>query len=157
MKRTLLAIVAVAVLILGAGAPGATAQTRRAARIEREMETDCQFSWLADGVWTYSVMMRTVDCVLGKWPVTSGGKAKVVCVGDRESHWNRFVTNHGRYLGLFQHAASAWAGRVRQYGPASWRDNLKTAWWNPRTQIVVTVRMERDLGWGPWAGTASRC
>jgi hypothetical protein len=76
----------------------------------------------------------------------------VIAVGDCESHWYRFASNGGRYLGLFQHAASSWSGRVHSFMPDGWKVGPWTRWANSRSQIVTTVRMvNANHGWSAWS------
>lgn len=110
--------------------------------------SQCRFQSLDPGTWTQHEETRTAWCVLNRWPVP-GGFAKLSSVINCESGWNRFAYNAAGYVGLAQHAISSWAYRVAHYRPTWW--TLKTAWWNPRTALTVTVRMVRDLGWSPWS------
>lgn len=133
-----------AVLVAGTTlAPTATARA-----LSPEQKQHCQFDSLQRGTWTQHEENRTAWCVLDHWPVP-GGISKFRSVGDCESGWYRFANNGGHYLGLFQHAASAWRSRVHAFRPQHWR--LKPGWTNSRTQIVVTARMVRAQGWGAWS------
>lgn len=154
MKRYLLAAVAAAVLI-GAVAPEATAGVRQRVRVEREMETDCQFDWINPSErWTAFEESLTARCVVARWPV-EGGFSKLWCVGAHESGWNRFARSPYGHVGIFQHVGSAWPGRFDTYRPDGW-SNLLRPWKNSRTMIVISVRMQRAQGWGPWT-TAGGC
>lgn len=134
----------IALLVVGGTiAPAASADT-----LTREQKHQCQFNSMSKMEWTEREEARTTWCVLDRWPVP-GGISKFRAVGDCESHWYRFAHNGDDYLGLFQHSASAWKYRVRSYEPFWW--DLKPGWMNSRTQIVVTARMVRAQGWGPWS------
>lgn len=113
-------------------------------------ERTCRFQFLDKATWTAREERRTTECVLARWSV-DGGEPKFIDVGDCESGWNRFASNGGRYLGLFQHAATSWLGRVRSYLPQGWRVGPWTRWRNSRSQIVVTARMVHGSGWGAWS------
>lgn len=129
----------------------ADSQTAAPGDANRQLrERTCRFQWLDPGTWTAREERRTTDCVLARWPV-EGGEPKFVAVGACESGWWRFANNGGSYLGLFQHAASAWYWRVRSYMPDGWRVGPWTRWTNSRAQIVVTARMVHAGGWGPWS------
>lgn len=183
MKRLLLVLVAGTVLV-GAGAPMATAQEApppKEAPLEEEEATlqdwlefgqalkqvrqtlraaeatveagrwrydECRFQSYREGVWTPLEERLTSECAIAKWSV-SGGYARFYDVAACESGWNRFASNSGRYLGLFQHAAPYWRGRVNSLTPDGWE--LAPSWTNSRTQIVVTARMVHGGGWGPWS------
>lgn len=112
-------------------------------------ERTCRFQWVDAATWTAREERRTTECVLAHWSV-EGGEAKFVQVGSCESGWWRLANNGGSYLGLFQHAASSWLGRVRWAMPDGWRVGPWTSWKNSRAQIVTTARMVHAGGWGPW-------
>lgn len=111
---------------------------------------ECRFQSLQRPLWTATEERLTLECAVAKWAVP-GGVAKAQQVGDCESGWWRFANNGGRYLGLFQHAASAYVPRIYAYEPAAWDRKLSTRWTNSRGQIVMSVRMVHDVGWGPWS------
>lgn len=137
------AIVLGLVLVLFGGV--AQAQERHQALRERQ----CRFQWMDKATWTQREEWKTAACVVEKFGV-DGGLSKLIQVGDCESGWYRFASNGGRYLGLFQHAASSWSSRVQTYMPRAWRIGPWTRWPNSRAQIVTTVRMVNSGGWGPW-------
>lgn len=108
----------------------------------------CRFQHLDKPTWTQHEEDATARCVVNRWPVP-GGLAKLKAVGECESGFNRLaVSPSGSYVGLFQHSLSSWPYRVRTYAPWGW--TLRGRWQNSRTQLVVTVRMVRALGWSPW-------
>ena len=117
-------------------------------RATRHQRNQCLFNWMHEDEWTPREERRTAFCVLRRWNVP-GGMPKFQAVGDCESHWYRFASNGGRYLGLFQHSRKYWPGRVRHFEPYWW--DLAPGWTNSRTQIVVTARMVRAQGWGAWS------
>jgi len=91
-------------------------------------------------------------CAQRRFPVPRGF-SWLDCTGDRESGDWPWASNGGRYLGLFQHAASAWDGRARAYLPAFWFPGPGTPGaFNARANALVTARMVRAGGTGPWAG-----
>ena len=140
MRRILLVLVA-GTILLGAGAPNATADGWR--------QDECRFQSLHQATWTAREERLTAKCAIDHWSVP-GGYAKLYSVGDCESGWNRFANNAGRYLGLFQHSESYWQDRVNAYEPTAWEKGLSERWTNSRTQIIVTARMAHRDGWGPW-------
>jgi hypothetical protein len=158
MRRIVVYAAAIAVL-LGTGAmeaTGAIAEARLAdspaagtesANAEWR-EVECRFNSLVAREWTAREERLTSQCALAKWGV-DGGYPQFWAVGACESGWNRFASNGGRYLGLFQHSADYWRVRVRNMRPAHW--SLAPAWSNSRSQIVVTARMVHAGGWGPWS------
>lgn len=117
---------------------------------ETRRERQGRFQWVDPGTWTAREEQLTVEWALKRWPV-AGGTSFFTAVGQCESGWNRFASNGGRYLGLFQHAASSWSGRVVAYVPRWLRVGLFTRWTNSRTQIIVTARMVNLYGWSAWS------
>jgi hypothetical protein len=144
MRRSLVALVVGAVLVMATG----TAAAKQNVRIDREMDRECRFQWVDKAAWSSREERLTSICAIGRWDV-SGGYPKFYAVGACESGWGRFASNGGRYLGLFQHAASSWFGRVNHFEPRGW--DLAPSWTNSRSQIVVTARMVHVGGWGPWS------
>jgi len=149
VKRAVVYTAAIALLLSG----GATAATEASANTRQQeiRERQCRFQYLDPGTWTDREEQRTLDCVVEKFGPIDGGVSKARAVGECESSWYRFASNGGSYLGIFQHAASAWMGRVQWAMPDGWRVGPWTHWQNPRSQIVTTIRMVRAGGWGPWA------
>lgn len=62
-----------------------------------------------------------------------------------ESGGNPYASNGGRFLGLFQHMASAWAGRAVAYGVPGrpWYDGYANA-------VVAAHMVQGDGGWRQW-------
>jgi hypothetical protein len=108
----------------------------------------CRFQHLDKGTWTQHEEDVTARCVVNRWPIP-GGLSKLKAVGECESGWWRLSRSPYGYVGLFQHDLSSWPYRVRTYAPWGW--TLRGRWQNSRTQLVVTVRMVRALGWSPWS------
>ena len=113
-------------------------------------ERQCRYQWLDKGTWTDREEHRTARCIVEKFGVI-GGYPVLNSVIDCESGWYRFASNGGRYLGLAQHAASLWAGRVESFMPDAWKVGPWWRWTNPRSQVVTTVRMVNGSGWGAWS------
>ena len=114
---------------------------------EAMREKQCRYQWMDPGTWTAREERRTTTCVLARWPVDRGTFDRIISC---ESGWNRLAYNPGGpYVGLGQHALSAWSARVRSYSPPLW--NLPTRWENSRTMITVTARMMHSVGLSPWS------
>ncbi len=139
---------ALAATILASGAGGLPRGSAEPPARTSVREHECRFQWVDPGTWTPREERLTTDCVLARWPVP-GGSATFRSIIACESGWNRFAYNPAPYLGLGQHSARYWPGRVRTYTPARW--TLRPRWTNSRTQIVVTARMMRAQGLGPWS------
>lgn len=112
-------------------------------------QKECRFQSLQKPLWTPTEERLTAECAVDRWSVP-GGLSKFIDVGMCESGFNRFASNGGNYLGLYQHAASAYVSRINTYDPPSWDRHLSTRWTNSRGQLVMTARMVHDLGWSPW-------
>lgn len=106
----------------------------------------CRFQSLDKPTWSAREERLEVRCAAQRFGVSA---TEMFSVGQCESGFNRFAYNpNGPYLGIFQHAASAWPGRVKTYEPPLW--TLDPSWTNSRTQAVVTARMAHANGWGAW-------
>jgi hypothetical protein len=112
--------------------------------------SECRFQTLDKGTWTQREEWLTARCATSKWAVP-GGLSEFSAIAACESGWNRFASNGGSYLGLFQHAASSYIGRVHAYEPPTWEKGLSTRWMNSRGQIVMSARMMASVGLSPWA------
>lgn len=110
---------------------------------------ECRFQGLFHVKWAQAEEELTARCAVRHWGVP-GGFAKLDDVISCESGWNRFaVSASGSYVGLAQHVARSWYARFRAFAPPLWQ--LRSAWWNSRTHLIVTVRMVHAGGWAPWA------
>lgn len=70
----------------------------------------------------------------------------------RESHYQPWARNPSSgSCGVFQHMPRYWPGRVGHwyYGP---RVAERMSCYNGRTNVLVSLRMMRDGGYGPWGG-----
>jgi hypothetical protein len=111
---------------------------------------ECRFQSLDKALWTQREEWLTARCATSKWAVP-GGLAEFDSIAQCESGWNRFASNGGSYLGLFQHAAGSYVSRVRAFEPPSWDKGLSERWTNSRGQIVMSARMMAAVGLSPWA------
>ena len=112
---------------------------------QQEMrQKQCRYQWMDPGTWTAREERATSLCVLNRWSVP-GGRSTFDSILSCESNWNRLAFNPaGPYVGLGQHALSAWPSRVRSYAPPLWK--LPDRWQNSRTMITVTARMMHAIG-----------
>ena len=108
----------------------------------------CTFQSLNDPIWTALEERLTGKCVVDRFGFP-GGFAKLSQIISCESGWSRLAYNPAGFVGLAQHAISAWAGRVRAYAPAWWK--VSPRWTNSRTMLAVTVRYADAVGLGPWS------
>lgn len=98
-----------------------------------------------------------IRCVEDRWAVP-GGADFAVRVARCESGLWPWARSPGGHLGLFQHVPSYWPGRVALYVRPEWhwklRDRDPTTWpspFNAWVNTVVSLRMARAGGWGPWS------
>jgi hypothetical protein len=129
-------------------ASGHAEETRFTGTRDRWRENECRYQGLRKATWTAAEEAKTARCVVGKWSVP-GGLNTLRSVIACESGWYRLAYNpSGPYVGLAQHALSAWRSRVRAYEPGWWE--LSPRWQNSRSMLTVTARMAHAVGWGPW-------
>jgi hypothetical protein len=109
----------------------------------------CEYPWWKKngGYSTYQVK-RIIKCAVVHYPV-SGGAHKALYIAWRESRYDPYAVNpNGRFKGIYQQGVSFWKSRYHQYG-YSW---LRNQILNARTNIIVSIRMAHQHGWGPWGG-----
>lgn len=102
------------------------------------------------------LIRNLIACATRRWPVY-GGAAKADAVANCESSYWPWANNGGTYLGVYQHSASSWVGRVndllkaRWFNAAQW-DHLHTTRgaYVARANVLVMARMVHNGGWGPW-------
>lgn len=109
----------------------------------------CQFQGLQFAYWTDGEVERTVACFANKFGV-SVYMAKAVAW--RESRYHEDVYNGTCCGGVFQHHLRYWPSRADQYPDWQRWMNIPSSdcWCNPRLQSLVTIKMVRNGGWGPW-------
>lgn len=104
----------------------------------------CDFDWRA-GPDQVEALIR---CVAERWEVP-GGPDKAVAVARCESGLNpRAVGPNDLYLGIYQQHREYWPARATQYGFEG------VSAFNARANIIVSIRMASEGGWGPWSGCA---
>jgi hypothetical protein len=104
-----------------------------------------------DGETVQHHARRLIECAVGVFGPIRGGAARAVCIAKRESGLVPSASSkRGKYLGLYQHAASYWPSRFDTYTKASW--DLPSSALSGRSNAVVTVRMVRAIGGWKAAG-----
>lgn len=97
-----------------------------------------------------------IRCVFERF--APGQVSTALAIADRESNFDPWATHHAYYrihdcLGSFQHMRAYWGDRERR---------LLKRWWFPRSypsvsaydlraNAIVTAKMVRAGGWGPWS------
>ena len=148
MKRTIVIAAILAALV------GSTTQAAQGAPKEWRWQ-ECRFSSLEPGVWTRREIVLTIDCALRKWPVP-GGLDLAVAVAQCESGPDLKDPGTVSPLGTYQQIALYWPGRWQFWSPAHWKKPLAPEGANPRSNVVVSVRMAHADGswWGDWSSSA---
>ncbi|MEP7059351.1 MAG: transglycosylase SLT domain-containing protein [Actinomycetota bacterium] len=88
---------------------------------------------------------RLIMCAAHHWSVP-GGRAKALRIAYRESRYHPRAYNSSGAEGIYQHMRSFWPNRAYMYGFKGWSA------FDARANIIVTMRMVRRGGWGPWGG-----
>lgn len=104
----------------------------------------CDFDWRAGP----AEVERLIRCAAQRWEVP-GGPDKAVDVAMCESSLRPdAIGGDGLYLGIFQQHRDYWPARATRYG----FDGVSAL--NGRANIIVSIRMASEGGWGPWTGCA---
>ena len=101
---------------------------------------------------TTTEVRRTIVAAANRFRVSA---ASMLCLANRESNFDERASNGGNYLGLFQHSARYWPSRVRWYnhGVGDWlKVKPHASAFAMRANSLVSARMIRTGGYGPWGG-----
>jgi soluble lytic murein transglycosylase-like protein len=99
----------------------------------------CNIDW-RKGRWQVKQLIR---CAATYWHVP-GGAETALAIADRESRFRPRAYNSSGCAGIYQHMLRYWPGRASDYGFPGWSA------FNARANIIVTIRMVKRAGWGPW-------
>ena len=139
MRRHMLAalsIVAILSIVPASASQAATLGVRRHAQVSAKV---CDFDWRKG---TFQVK-KLIRCAAEHWNVP-GGADLALYIADRESHFHPNAYNPSGCAGIYQHMLRYWPGRATSFGFRGWSA------FNARANIIVTMRMVHDDGWGPW-------
>ncbi len=102
-------------------------------------------AWVCDYPWRRGKgqIRRLIRCAAHRWKV-SGGAAKAIDVASCESGLNPKAYNSGGYAGVFQQSTRYWPERAVSYGLP------KRSVFNGRANVIVSIRMAHEDGWGAW-------
>lgn len=135
MKRTIAAIALL--LSLFVAAPARAADWR---------QEQCRTN-TGSPAWTTWDVKQTIRCAVAKWPV-EGGIAKAIAVASCESGSDLLDHSTDGYAGTFQQAVRYWPERHRSTVRATnWK--LQSSVYNPRPNVIVSIRMAHMSGWSP--------
>ena len=122
--------------------PVASAKASTAPRYSRVPAKLCPIDW-RKSEWQ---VRRLIRCAAQHFGV-SGGATKAIAIARRESHFHpRAYNSYSGALGIYQHLSRYWPGRAYAYGFKGWSG------FNARANIIVTMKMVRQVGWYPWGG-----
>jgi hypothetical protein len=109
----------------------------------------CEFPWQTkSGGYSEWQVKRIIKCAVAHYPV-AGGAHKALYIAWRESRYDPYAVNpNGRFKGIYQQGISWWQTRYKTYGFRYLPDKIL----NARTNIIVSIRMAHQHGWGPWGG-----
>jgi hypothetical protein len=139
-----------AILLVVALAAPASLLTGSTASAVRTPPHPCELP-RRDGETIQHYSRRLIECAVGAFGPIRGGATRAVCIAKRESGLIPTASSKtGKYLGLYQHAASYWPSRFDTYTEASW--DLSSSALSGRSNAIVTVRMVRSLGGWKAAG-----
>lgn len=109
-------------------------------RHEARTKVICNYDW-HKGTWQIKQLIR---CAAEYWNVP-GGESTALAIADRESEFRPNAYNPSGCAGIYQHMLKYWPGRASEYGFPGWSA------FNARANIIVTMRMVVQDGWGPWS------
>jgi hypothetical protein len=99
----------------------------------------CNYDW---HMGTFQIK-RLIRCAADHWNVP-GGPSTALAIADRESKFRPNAYNPSGCAGIYQHMLTYWPGRAAAYGFSGWSA------FNARANIIVTMRMVQQDGWGAW-------
>ena len=145
-----LAVSVLAAAVTGLGLPGATTSNASlrpddppARRVLAVPATSgsylCPVDW-RQSTWHVKKLIR---CAADHYEVST---EKALYIAWRESRYRASAYNEeGKAAGIYQHLLKYWPDRAETYGFPDWSA------FNGRANVMVTMRMVRRIGWGPWA------
>lgn len=99
----------------------------------------CPIDW-RQSTWHVKKLIR---CAASHHGVST---TKALYIAWRESRYRPSAYNAaGGAAGIYQHLLKYWPQRAEDYGFKNWSA------FNARANIMVTMRMVRRHGWGPWS------
>ena len=139
MRRHMVAALSIAVILSIVPASVSQAVTVGARRHAQVSAQVCDYDW-RKGTFQVKQLIR---CAAEHWNVP-GGADLALYIADRESQFHPNAYNPSGCAGIYQHMLRYWPGRAASFGFGGWSA------YNARANIIVTMRMVHDDGWGPW-------
>jgi hypothetical protein len=141
MRRHMVAALSIAAILSIVPASASQAVTRGVRRNAQVSAKVCDYDW-RKGTFQVKQLIR---CAAEHWNVP-GGADLALYIADRESHFHPNAYNPSGCAGIYQHMLRYWPGRAASFGFEGWSA------YNARANIIVTMRMVAEDGWGPWGG-----
>lgn len=91
-------------------------------------------------------VQRVIACAVARWPVP-GGLQQALSVAKCESGFRPRAEYRG-HIGIYQHRDIYWMARWRKWGAPH---DLSRDPHNARSNIIVSIRMAHEAGWGAWS------
>jgi len=139
MRCHMLAALSIAAILTVVPASASQAVTLEVGRQAKVSAKVCDYDW-RKGAFHVKQLIR---CAAEHWNVP-GGAALALYIADRESHYYPNAYNPSGCAGIYQHMLRYWPERATSFGFRGWSA------YNARANIIVTMRMAHDGGWGPW-------
>jgi hypothetical protein len=139
MRRHMLAALSIAAILTVVPASVSQAVPLGVGRHAKVSAKVCDYDW-RKGTFHVKQLIR---CAAEHWNVP-GGADLALHIADRESHYYPNAYNPSGCAGIYQHMLRYWPGRATSFGFRGWSA------YNARANIIVTMRMAHDGGWGPW-------
>ena len=140
MRRHMVAALSIAAILSVVPASVSQAATVGARRDAQVPAKVCDYDWRKG---TFQVR-RLIRCAAERWKVP-GGARLALYIADRESHFYPNAYNSSGCAGIYQHMLRYWPDRAKSFGFRGWSA------YNARANIMVTMRMVHEDGWGPWS------
>lgn len=123
---------------------------QQVAAVSRVNQYECRLS-MSNGRPGYQPadVRRLIHCAADRWPVDI---STAMYVADRESNFQPHAYNPSGASGVYQHMAHLWPARIASFLRNTGRrfDVRHTSPFNARANVLVTIRMVHQGGWGPW-------
>jgi len=106
---------------------------------------------------THHYMRRRIRCAVDRFGPVGGGASRAICIAKRESGLDPTAKSAtGKYLGLYQHAATLWPDRYKKWTQRTW--DLSKRALSGRSNSIVTIRMVHAMGgWKKAGWPIKRC
>jgi hypothetical protein len=138
LRRALVATLILTAILTSFSAASANAATLESTRTTSVSTKVCSVDWRKGRYY----VKKLIRCAAHHYGVSPD---RALYIAHRESDFTPKAFNDWSCAkGIYQHLCRYWPGRARTYGFNDWSA------FNARANIMVTMRMVRRYGWGPW-------